>query len=457
MEGKFSTRRAFNSDFKTKIVLAGLKSNSTVKQLCRDNQIHESQYYAWRNEFVTAGTLALRKKKQKVSKKTKVADVKFNRASELQLIKSSLGEYRLNKASLPCRLPASEKEKVIELVQSTDIPKKAVLKEIGVARSTYYKWIQQLRENGTLKSNVQNTEYCCLADREEIQQQVFRVLHAPPSDYGFNRTTWKFDELQKAIAQSGLKLGQHTIRRIIKNAGYRWLKARKVLTSVDPNYREKLRDIQGILGSLTKNDGFFSIDEYGPFAVKQREGKKLVPPSEAFTVPQFQKSKGALIMTAALELNTNQVTHFYSEKKNTEEMIKLLHLLKKKYEHLDRIFLSWDAASWHVSKKLTATIEDENLKSLKEGGPIVKTSPLPAGAQFLNVIESVFSGMSRAIIHNSNYASKEDAMEAIDRYFSERNDYFRKFPKRAGNKIWGKERTEVDFSDSNNCKDPKYR
>src|ERR1700722_2787875 len=29
------------------------------------------------------------------------------------------------------------------------------------------------------------------------------------------------------------------------------------------------------------------------------------------------------------------------------------------------------------------------------------TAPLPAGAQFLNVIESVFSGMSRAVIHNS--------------------------------------------------------
>jgi hypothetical protein len=138
-------------------------------------------------------------------------------------------------------------------------------------------------------------------------------------------------------------------------------------------------------------------------------------------------------------------------------MIKLLYLLKKKYKHLDRIFLSWDAASWHISKKLMSTIEEENLKSATLGGPIVKTSPLPAGAQFLNVIESVFSGMSRAIIHNSNYASKEDAKNAIDRYFLERNDYFKKHPKRAGNKIWGKERTKVSFSESSNCKDPKYR
>ena len=57
---------------------------------------------------------------------------------------------------------------------------------------------------------------------------------------------------------------------------------------------------------------------------------------------------------------------------------------------------------------------------------------LPAGAQFLNVIESIFSGMARAVIHNSNYKSKDDAKCAIDRYFTERNEYYRINPQRAG-------------------------
>ena len=33
----------------------------------------------------------------------------------------------------------------------------------------------------------------------------------------------------------------------------------------------------------------------------------------------------------------------------------------------------------------------------------VKLAPLPTCSQFLNVIESIFSGMARAIMHNSNY------------------------------------------------------
>ena len=47
----------------------------------------------------------------------------------------------------------------------------------------------------------------------------------------------------------------------------------------------------------------------------------LVPRGQAKTIPQMQKSKGSLIITGALELSTNQITHFYSEKKNADEMI----------------------------------------------------------------------------------------------------------------------------------------
>ena len=75
----------------------------------------------------------------------------------------------------------------------------------------------------------------------------------------------------------------------------------------------------------------------------------------------------------------------------------------------------------------------------------------------LNVIESVFSGMRRAIIHNSDFPSPEAAQGMIDKYFAGRNEEFSKRPKRAGQKIWGDERVPSEFSVSHNCKDPKYR
>lgn len=164
-----------------------------------------------------------------------------------------------------------------------------------------------------------------------------------------------------------------------------------------------------------------------------------------------------MILTAALELSRNQVTHFYSRAKNTEEMIRMADLLRAQYRACRTIYLSWDAASWHISKKLLAHLEKLNQDAAGDGYPIVKTAPLPAGAQFLNVIESVFSGMARAIIHNSDYPSIEAAQNAIGLHFSERNAHFSKHPKRAGQKIWGKERVPSEFREGQNCKDPLYR
>jgi hypothetical protein len=145
-------------------------------------------------------------------------------------------------------------------------------------------------------------------------------------------------------------------------------------------------------------------------------------------------------MTAALELSGNQVTHFYSTKKNTAEMIRMMDVLIEKYGDRRKLYLSWDAASWHISKQLFARIDAHNSAVPNKGGPLIETAPLPAGAQFLNVVESVFSGMARAIIHNSDYKSMDVAKMAIDRYFGDRNAYFQQHPKRAGKKIWGSER-----------------
>jgi len=339
------------------------------------------------------------------------------------------------------------------------IPHQVITEFLFISRSSLLRNLKVFQSKGVKPIISDKGKRLLKHENPKYIDKIFSILHSPPSVYGFNRTTWKHDDIMKVMHDNNMPVGRACVSKIIKNSGYTYRKARTVLTSNDPQYKEKIAIIKNILSSLGHDEKFFSIDEYGPFAVKLQGGRSLVPPGTTKTVPQWQKSKGSIIITAALELSTNQITHFYSKNKNTTEMIKLLNLLIEKYADQKCIYFSWDAASWHASKELQKRVDEINSKEFRKKvkSPVVKLAPLPTCAQFLNVIESVFSGMARAIIHNSDYQSVKECKTAIDRYFVERNEHFEKHPKRAGNKIWGKERVKPIFSESNNCKDPLYR
>jgi transposase len=346
---------------------------------------------------------------------------------------------------------------MVVLASRRKISSRTICAFLGVGKAFVRKYRDMFDSTGAKLVFAPQTKSNRKIDNEDLRRAVFSLLHEPPANHGINRTSWTMALLRQVLKENGTHVSTALIAKMIKAAGYKWRNAKIVLTSNDPTYKEKLARIRHILSSLQPDEAFFSIDEYGPFAIKAKPGRTLSAPGVRPTVPQWQKSRGCLIMTAALELSGNQVTHFYSAKKNTTEMIRMMDVLIDRYSDRRKLYLSWDAASWHISKQLFTRIDAHNSAVPSKGGPLIETAPLPARAQFLNVIESVFSGMARAIIHNSDYKSMDVAKAAIDRYFRDRNANFRQQPKRAGKKIWGSERERPVFSDANNCKDPRYR
>lgn len=337
-----------------------------------------------------------------------------------------------------------------------------ITKKIERSRRKVIRWAKSYLKDGvvSLETRKKKLSKSIVKDIETKKSNLMKLIHETPMNHGINRASWDLKTLSEAYYQIyKIKISKSTISEYIKNLGYGFYKAKKVLTSPDPKYREKLKKITSILEKLKQSEKFFSVDEFGPFSIKIQGGRSIVKKSETKIYPQWQKSKGRLICTAALELSENQVTHFYSDKKNTDEMIKLLEILLLNYKTCEKIYFSWDAASWHASKKLKEKIKEVNNFAYREKNntPLVELAPLPASAQFLNVIESVFSGMAKAIIHNSNYKSVDECKLAIDRYFSDRNVYYKKNPKRAGNKIWGKEKNKPVFDETKNFKDPRWR
>ncbi|MCR8559275.1 IS630 family transposase [Mucilaginibacter sp. BJC16-A38] len=330
--------------------------------------------------------------------------------------------------------------------------RKEIIDKVETIYKTLNQWMAGYKAKGMkafeTAPHVKRKDYIPII--KERKERLFKLIHETPKLYGLNRTSWSVRALtlvyNKLYAPA---VSYMQISRCVTQMGYRYKKTRQMLTSPDPKFREKIKKIQSILQTLKPNEKFFSIDEYGGVSIKIKGGRTLKHENESpDVVPEKQKAKGFLICTAALELSTNQVTHFFSAKKNTFEMIKLIDVLLDQYADQETLYLCWDAVSWHNSRILKNYIEDHN----KIKKPEIKLAPLPACTQFLNVIESVFAGLARAVIHNSDYASVDECKHAISRHFEARNQHFKTNPKRAGRKIWGKEIVRAKFSENQNCR-----
>jgi transposase len=172
---------------------------------------------------------------------------------------------------------------------------------LQISTGSLFRYWRSYREGGATKLLTRKERQDKRSNNEAFKAAVFALLHSPPSAHGVNRTTWTIAELERILSTGPCPAGADTIRTIIKESGFKWRHARLVLTSHDPDYRAKVEAIRKITSELQDDEAFCSIDEYGPFAIKMKGGKKRVAPGEQYVVPQWQKSKGWLILTAALE------------------------------------------------------------------------------------------------------------------------------------------------------------
>ncbi len=322
---------------------------------------------------------------------------------------------------------------------------------------------EEIPSETALTSSVSNVQVDGVSQGKSTEHKIspearalIEILHHKPKDYGINRSNWNqaslavaFEKIYGPPRPSTSWVGRH-----LRGAGISWKKSRRVLTSPDPNYREKVEVLLNTLQSLKVDEDLFFIDELGPLQVKRYGGRSYTAKGETLTHPQNQRSKGSITLCGALSATANQVTWFYGKSKDSAGMIDLAGMLFNQYHAKSKIYLTWDAASWHGSDMLVQWVDTLNeWNTANNAGPIIEFIPLPSSAQFLDVIEAVFSGMKRAVVHNSDYQSEEEMKAAISAHFRERNEFFIHNPKRAGKKIW-----EIDFfQDHNNIRSGNYR
>ena len=152
-----ATRRKYTPEEKTRIVLEGFRREVTVSDLCRREGIKPHSYYSWTKEFMEAGKERLTRDTLRDAAQQEVHQLKRERR-RAEAVGGGVvpGGASSEKNSHPDasrrhryqRMSAVEKAKVLARVASSSLPKREVLSELGVPRSTYYRWLRRKEQQG---------------------------------------------------------------------------------------------------------------------------------------------------------------------------------------------------------------------------------------------------------------------------------------------------------------------
>jgi len=97
---KRATRRKFNAEEKIRIVLAGLRGEDSIAELCRREGIHQNLYYRWSRDFLEAGKKRLSGDTQREASTSEVRDLRNENACLKEALAEEMLEKRLLKKSV---------------------------------------------------------------------------------------------------------------------------------------------------------------------------------------------------------------------------------------------------------------------------------------------------------------------------------------------------------------------
>jgi transposase len=107
------------------------------------------------------------------------------------------------------------------LSHSNEVPIPHIMAFFGVSRASVYRWIHIYEKHGVqvlLRNEFPGRGRHNKVKDQEYTNAVFEILHAPPSIYGINRTTWRLKDLASIMTKRSLPISRSAIARIVEDA-----------------------------------------------------------------------------------------------------------------------------------------------------------------------------------------------------------------------------------------------
>lgn len=183
--------------------------------------------------------------------------------------------------------------------------------------------------------------------------------------------------------------------------------------SPDPEFESKMIDIVGLYLNPPENALVLSVDEKTQIQALDRSQPELpLRKGNPRRVTNTYKRNGTVNLMAALAVQTGEVTAREVDRNNSENFLKFLKYLDRKYRNV-QIHIIMDNLSTHKNKQVTEWLAKKRKFHVHF---------TPTYASWLNQIEIWFSIMSRKILKDGVWHSRQQLVDQLMSYIKEYNE-----------------------------------
>lgn len=260
-----------------------------------------------------------------------------------------------------------------------------------------------------------------------------------PVDLGYSQELWTLKNLHQHIQANAEKAGyprlstitKPMVQKILKRSDIKPFKIKYYCDRRDPDFETKMHDVLVVYKQVSMQfdeNGDIIVPEGAPMvhtiSCDEKPGIQAIATTSEDLRPSGKngciyrdyeyKRLGTLSLIAGLDLLTGEAIPVVSETHKSSDFINLLNKLDEKYPEGDIIRIVCDNHSAHKSKEV------QNYLATKPEGRFVFVFT-PTHGSWLNLIESLFSKMTKQMLKGIRVQSKQELEDRIYLYFDEIN------------------------------------
>jgi transposase len=258
-----------------------------------------------------------------------------------------------------------------------------------------------------------------------------------PVELGYSYELWTYSLLRKHVRENCIAAGypalatisRSKLHNILEKAEIKAHKVRYYVEKRDPDFESKMADVLHVYKEVEIINGrlvtgeikepetlTISYDEKPGIQAIETTGKELAPVANKhgqITRDYEYVRHGTVSLLAGIDLHTGTVTEVVRETHKSADFIAFLQKLDETYPPERVLRLILDNHSAHISKETRAY-----LATKPQRFAFVFT---PKHGSWLNIVETLFSKMTRTLLRGIRVRSTAELADRIHRYFEELN------------------------------------